>query len=104
MVVWKFEVERERDFHKIVALIEIQVVELVLIVLEEVQVSACTVVAESIHTDYFFLGRPQALFTGFSRVIRTLVLILVPLRTICALLASWALLQGVIEGTPGVFL
>jgi hypothetical protein len=58
MVVGQFEVEGERDFREVVALVEVQVVELVLIVLEEVQVPACAVVAESVHADYFLLRRP----------------------------------------------
>lgn len=72
----------------------------VLIVLEEVQVATCAVVAESVHPDYFLLRSPQSLLARFPRVVRTLVLVLVSL----SLLFAWrALLEWVVEGTSGVF-
>ena len=55
--------------NEVVAFVEVQVVQFVLIVLEEMKIPARTAVAEGVHADYFLFGCTQAFLARFSRVV-----------------------------------
>jgi hypothetical protein len=58
------------------ALLQVQVVKQVLVVLEEVEVTAGTAVAEGVHADDFLTGRFQSLLTRLAGKGRALVIFL----------------------------
>ena len=55
--------------HEVIAFVEVQIVQFVLIVLEEMQVATGTAVAKGVHTDYLLFRCTHALLAGFSRVV-----------------------------------
>lgn len=75
MVIRQFVVDVERDLLELVALIEVQIVQFVLVVLEEVEIATGAAVAEGVHTDYFLLGRLEALLAGLPGVVGTLIVV-----------------------------
>lgn len=75
VVIRQFVADVEWDLLELVALIEVQIVQFVLIVLEEVEIASRAAVAEGVHADYFFFGRLEALLAGLPGVIGTLIVL-----------------------------
>lgn len=75
VVIRQFVTDVEWDLLELVALIEVQIVQFVLIVLEEVEIASWAAIAEGVHADYFFFGRLEALLAGLPGVIGTLIVL-----------------------------
>jgi hypothetical protein len=82
--VGQFEVDVEGDGLELGAALEVEVVEDVLVVLEEMEVLAGTVVAETVHADDLLPLWAQALLAGLTGKVGALVLLALPLLNLRA--------------------